>query len=617
MHCDYMGNESLYCSFIEWGYKMWKDSESNIDFIDFEYIADLVNQIIMDDSLLPASIGVYGDWGSGKSSIMSISQNSLKKLDKSIMIVNFNAWLFEDYGDTKKTVINRILDEFEIELEQKGKLTNKLEKLRKSVNLFDLSTLLVKNSPAIMSTIINPLNFGKLTQNIGSDLESYIRNIKENYEALTSHKSLRDDISNFRKQFGFLIQESGFSRVVIYIDEMDRCLPDTILEIFEAMRLFLFDGKVAFVFGADERQISYAIRQKYSDSIFDVEHKINIGKEYLEKIIQYPIRIPTMTVSETEMYLTLLFCSKLMESQSFEKFKTKCIEHFRLNTTKFELPNNMELPNREKILDAYSLSKRISSLLNSGLNGNPRQFKRFLNEFEMRKNVAELKKIKINEQVLVKMMMLQYVKPNIFMDFIDLYGKDELNLLLNAYKIHGNVITKNQKDTNNSHEKKWKDDWFEKWMNEDPNIEEENLEPYFYLSRNTNTIFNYVSNTKLSDSAAKIIDAYLGDSDILITRAQGDIKKISEVECNTMIDVLYNSFITNKAKKNINVIKGIVEIVQVNNRCFGEAISKLKLIPANAINKAMTVHVKALKIINEEEINNLLEIWNDKNKKII
>lgn len=596
---------------------MWKDSESNIDFIDFEYIADLVNHIIMDDSLLPASIGVYGDWGSGKSSIMSISQNSLKELDKSIMIINFNAWLFEDYGDTKKTVINRILDGLEIELEQKEKPTNKLVKLRRSINLFDLSTLLVKNAPTIMSTIINPLNFGEMTKMIGSDIESYIRNIKENYEALTSHKSLRDDISNFREQFGSLIQESGLSRVVIYIDEMDRCLPDTILEIFEAMRLFLFDGKVAFVFGADERQISYAIRQKYSDSIFDVEHKINIGKEYLEKIIQYPIRIPTMTVSETEMYLTLLFCSKLIDNQSFVNFKTKCIEQFRLNTTKFQLPDNIEPSNREKILDAYSLSKRISSLLNSGLNGNPRQFKRFLNEFEMRKNVAKLKNIKINEQVLVKMMMLQYVKPNIFMDFIDLYGKGELDLFLNAYKSYGNVETKKQKNTNSSHEKKWKDDWFEKWMNEDPNIEQENLEPYFYLSRNTNTIFNYVSNIKLSDSAAKIIDAYLGDSDILITRAQGLIKEISEAECNTMIDILYNSFITNKAKKNINVIKGIVEIVQTNNQCFREAVSKLKLIPANDITKAMIVHVEALKIINEVDINSLLEIWDDKNKKII
>ena len=38
---------------------MWKDNESNIDYIDFEYIADLVNEIIMDDSLLPASIHGY------------------------------------------------------------------------------------------------------------------------------------------------------------------------------------------------------------------------------------------------------------------------------------------------------------------------------------------------------------------------------------------------------------------------------------------------------------------------------------------------------------------------------------------------------------------------------
>ena len=48
---------------------MWKDSESKIDYIDFEYIADLVNYIILEDGLLPASIGVYGDWGSGKSSL--------------------------------------------------------------------------------------------------------------------------------------------------------------------------------------------------------------------------------------------------------------------------------------------------------------------------------------------------------------------------------------------------------------------------------------------------------------------------------------------------------------------------------------------------------------------
>ena len=100
----------------EKGFDMWKDSESNIDYIDFEYIADLVNEIVMDDSLLPASIGVYGDWGSGKSSIMSISQKALNKKDNDALIINFNSWLFEDYGDAKNTVINCILDQIEVKI---------------------------------------------------------------------------------------------------------------------------------------------------------------------------------------------------------------------------------------------------------------------------------------------------------------------------------------------------------------------------------------------------------------------------------------------------------------------------------------------------------------------
>mgnify|MGYP002986276981 CR=1 FL=1 len=414
---------------------MWKDSESNIDYIDFEYIADLVNEIVTDDSLLPASIGVYGDWGSGKSSIMSISQKALLKKDSNALIINFNSWLFEDYGDAKNTVINCILDKIEEKIKNEETLKDKFEHLRKSISVFELSTALIKNSSTIISSIINPLNIVGIAKNTSTDIADNIEKIKNRYEAIVSHESLRNDVSNFRNDFGKLIEESGISRVVIYVDEMDRCLPDTILEIFEAMRLFLFNGKVAFVFGADERQIAYAIRQKYSDSIFEAEHKINIGKEYLEKIIQYPIRIPTMTVSETEMYLTLLFCSKILNDEQFENLKGNCIKQFRKDTSKFQLPDNVfEFDNSDDISSFYSLSRKISNLLNSGLNGNPRQFKRFLNEFEMRKKVAKLKKIDIDEKVLVKMMMLQYVKPNIFTDFIDLYGKGNLNMCLGLYE---------------------------------------------------------------------------------------------------------------------------------------------------------------------------------------
>ena len=603
---------------------MWKDSESNIDYIDFEYIAELVNEIVIDDSLLPASIGVYGDWGSGKSSIMSISQEELCKKDNAALIINFNAWLFEDYGDAKNTVINCILDQIEERIKNKETLKDKFKHLRKSISVFELSTALMKNSSSIISLILNPLNFIGVVENTSKGIVESIEGIKNRYEAIVSHESLRNDVANFRNDFGKLIEDSDISRVVIYVDEMDRCLPDTILEIFEAMRLFLYTGKVAFVFGADERQIAYAIRQKYSDSIFETEHKINIGKEYLEKIIQYPIRIPTMTVPETEMYLTFLFCSKFLSKEDFQSLKNDCINQFRANTSRFELPDKVaEFTNSNDISNFYSLSRKISYLLNSGLNGNPRQFKRFLNEFEMRKKVAKLKKIEIDEKVLVKMMMLQYVKPNIFADFIELYGKGNLNMCLSLYKTddeehEGQVSKKESKTKNNksNFEKKWDDEWFERWMKEEPSIKEENLEPYFYLSRGTNDVFNYSSNIKLSEPARKIIDAYMGENDILITRARSDIKNISILECNLIIDELYNAFITESAKKNINVIKGLAEIASNKRECFGTVLSKLKLIPADSINIAMIVYIDGLKTINKDEINKLISTWENDNLKL-
>ena len=598
---------------------MWKDSESNIDFIDFEYIADLVNEIAMDDSLLPASVGVYGDWGSGKSTIMAISQNLLHKKDNKALIINFNSWLFEDYGDAKNTVVNCILDEIERIIGDKEKIKDKLNHLKKSISIFELTSTLIKNSPAIVSSIFTPSNAKEILES-GVEI---IEGIKNRYEAIISHESLRNDVANFRDNFGELIEESGISRIVIYVDEMDRCLPNTILEIFEAMRLFLFNGKVAFIFGADERQIAYAIRQKYSDSIFETEHKINIGKEYLEKIIQYPIRIPTMTVQETEMYLTLLFCSKILSKNDFQDLKKNCINNFRVDTSKFHLPDEVtKYKNASEILESYSLSKKISYLLNSGLNGNPRQFKRFLNEFEMRKKVARLKKIDIDEKVLVKMMILQYVKPSIFTDFIDLYGKGSLNQYLNAYeqyndeneKCDSKAVQKN--DNIKIVKKKWNDEWFERWIKEKPNIKEENLEPYFYLSRGSNNIFNYSSNIKISEPARKIIDAFIGDSDIKIKRATDAIKDISLVECNIMIDELYNAFITANAKKNINVIKGLVEIASIQKETFEYVLKKMKLIPANSINIPMIVHIEALKKINEDEINALITTWANVNSKL-
>ena len=112
---------------------------------------------------------------------------------------------------------------------------------------------------------------------------------------MKKNEKTRTEIKSFRKEFQKLLKKSKVENVVVFIDELDRCLPDTVLEVFEAMRLFLFVEGMSFVIGADERLIQYAIRSKYKEV---PGNNLDIGKEYLEKVIQYPITIPQLNHAE-------------------------------------------------------------------------------------------------------------------------------------------------------------------------------------------------------------------------------------------------------------------------------------------------------------------------------
>ena len=97
---------------------MWSDNETTQDLLGYQVHADLLRKIILNDAMLPISIGVFGNWGSGKSSLMLLLQQSLQEWEKSqaneyhkiILQVYFNSWQFESYDSTKLTMIESILE---------------------------------------------------------------------------------------------------------------------------------------------------------------------------------------------------------------------------------------------------------------------------------------------------------------------------------------------------------------------------------------------------------------------------------------------------------------------------------------------------------------------------
>lgn len=102
---------------------MWADNETKDDLLGYQVHAELLSNVVLDPSMLPISIGIFGDWGSGKSSLMLLMQKSIeewknkvaeenKKLKEAkrnakVLQIMFNSWQFEDYEDTKLTLIEQ------------------------------------------------------------------------------------------------------------------------------------------------------------------------------------------------------------------------------------------------------------------------------------------------------------------------------------------------------------------------------------------------------------------------------------------------------------------------------------------------------------------------------
>ena len=122
---------------------MWSDNETTQDLLGYQVHADLLRKIILNDAMLPISIGVFGNWGSGKSSLMLLLQQSLQEWEKSqqneqhsiILQVYFNSWQFESYDSTKLTMIESILEALDKDINTRKDVFERADDSRDSHSL--------------------------------------------------------------------------------------------------------------------------------------------------------------------------------------------------------------------------------------------------------------------------------------------------------------------------------------------------------------------------------------------------------------------------------------------------------------------------------------------------
>lgn len=594
---------------------MWKDSETNIDLLDFDYLIGITKDIIINDDLSPSSIGVYGDWGSGKSSLMEMTLSELS-INKDYLCLKFNGWLFEGYEDAKTALIGTILDEINKEKKLTVKAKEVIERLYKNVDFFKLASkgvkygldFLITGGIGTIADITLQSVVGKVKEKASNVSED---DIKGAIGSAFSSNEIRTNLKSFQKDFAELLAKTKIKRLVVFIDELDRCNPDTILETLEAIRLFLFAEGTSFIIGADERQVMYAVRKKFPEI---KGNKIDIGKEYLEKIIQYPVKIPQLGVHEVQFYIMCLLLKHELKDKYEEVLKfiqderKKDFLNFKMSFGLIE----GKFPDIEgKIKDVIALANQLSAVLSKGLNGNPRHCKRFLNSLSMRITMAKIKGIDLDKKVLSKLMLLEYFKDNVFKELGEMQSlenglPEELKL------IEGDKWDKIEKL------KLWKDDdWFRNWSKIEPKLSTTNLQPYFYFTRESLQLRNTTETQQLSIEAETVLTGLLSGGDSAREEALKKAKQISDFEALQILKAIISEIET-ASEISADLFKSFISWGSTRAELYTETIVCLNAVPGNNIKVSFIPRINQFGSVANKttEIIELFEKWQKDNPKL-
>lgn len=470
---------------------MWSDNETTQDLLGYQVHADLLKKIILNDAMLPISIGVFGNWGSGKSSLMLLLQQSLQEWEKSqqneqhsiILQVYFNSWQFESYDSTKLTMIESILEALDKDINTRKDVFERADDLLARINFLKVGVFILKKAYDNLTPDWMKKWLPKKDDIEKDDIDKITGKDKYNnlLEDVTKGNTSKF-IATFRELFEDLVNDMGYKAVIVYVDDLDRCDPKRIIGCLEAVKLFVNVKKTAFVIGADERIIEYAISQHYPIQM-KKEDISSPFSDYLEKLIQLPYKLPRLSDNEQETYITLLLCKNHLSEIHFNEIHQKYLE-FR-KTDKHSKYNIDDIKANIQNVDFYAVEYRlpIVPIIKQFLNGNPRQLKRFLNTLYVRQELAEVAGFRdIRPDVLTKLMVLEYnsLYNSRFEELYRLQKTNEGVLPL------GNV-EQEAKTENGIQDPQWKDNWssdyLKQWLSSDPSLKNINLQDYFWVAR--------------------------------------------------------------------------------------------------------------------------------------
>ncbi len=502
---------------------MWSDNETHQDFLNFCCVADTAAEVIVQAGGQPLSMGVSGGWGAGKSSMLNLISDSLEaRGDCRYLFVEFNAWLYQGYDDARAALMEVIAAKLIEHGEKSQTGLDRARRLLGRVKWLRLASLTVGSALSVAAGL-PPVGLAGTAWKAGRDLLDGDLEIDEVVAADKAGKAVAAEtqtllepsrqsspprqIHALREQFEETLIEMDVT-LVVFIDDLDRCLPSTAIATLEAIRLFLFLPHTAFIVAADDRMIRQSVRVHFKGADLDDDLVTN----YFDKLIQVPLRVPPLGTQEVRAYLMLLFIEKSgIGTEDREELRRKVCQQLSetwkgqrvdlrfvlglIDGCPDELRANLELADR--LAPLMTTAKQIA--------GNPRLIKRFLNTLSIRLSIAQAQGVAVDEAALAKMLLFERCA-----------GKEAYKELLAAINDADEgqpmFLANWEKqaragETIDDLSSPWETPFVKDWLATEPPFAELDLRAVVYVSREHMPVIT--SADQLSSEAAEILEALL------------------------------------------------------------------------------------------------------------
>ncbi|HOY69158.1 MAG TPA: P-loop NTPase fold protein [Candidatus Ozemobacteraceae bacterium] len=222
----------------------------------------------------PMTISVQGDWGTGKTSMMNLVKDRLIRDGNRVIPVWFNTWQFSQFNMQNHlplSLIRHLIDELNIDESSVAKSLGRITR-----------GLLKVAATSFIERTVGETNAAALTER-GTEVD------------------IAKEIVTLKEELGQLVvaklKKEQKSRIIIFVDDIDRLYPERAVELLEVMKIFLDLKHCVFILAVDYSVIVQGLEKKYGKALDTGKYR-----SFFDKIIQLPFNLP-VALYQTDIYL--------------------------------------------------------------------------------------------------------------------------------------------------------------------------------------------------------------------------------------------------------------------------------------------------------------------------